>query len=54
MLQKSSRYVLPFLELGTLMALFLIILWASGALLEEWGVLNAFNTQGIITSPFFR
>ena len=47
MLQKSSRYVLPFLELGTLMALFLIILWASGALLEEWGVLNAFNTQGI-------
>lgn len=47
MLSKSSRCLLPFLELGTLAALFLIVLWSSGALLEEWGVLNAFNTKGM-------
>ena len=43
---KTQEKRLPLLELGTLLVLSVLILWSVRALLEEWGLIAAFNAQG--------
>lgn len=46
-LKKSPNQPTPLFELITLFVLAALTIWSVGPLLEEWGLLNAFNNNGL-------